>query len=94
MKTHNTSSRNRPAGLLLTPKAFNNKAQGRREGGAPWVRNERIASNPTGVEHASSDMNPRHAGHCPREMAIHVVEPRGGALALFGVGPRGTYPHF
>ena len=44
----NTSSPNCPAGLLLTPKALYNKAQGLRGRGAPWVRNERNASNPNG----------------------------------------------
>ncbi len=34
----NTSGSNRLAGPLLTPKALDNKAQGRRGRGAPWVR--------------------------------------------------------
>ena len=83
----NTSSRNRPGAPLITPKALYNKAQGRRARGAPWVRNERNAPNPNGVEHASNGMNPRHAGHCPRDMAIHVVGPRWGPAHLLALDP-------
>ena len=54
----NTSNRNHPAGTLLTPKAFDNKAQGRRARGAPWVRNERDATNPNGP----TGLNMRPAG--------------------------------
>ncbi len=78
------SSRNRLPGLLLTLKALYNKAQGR---GAPWVRNERNATNLNGVEHASNGMNPRHAGHSPRDMAIHVVGPRWGQAHRLAVDP-------
>ena len=74
-------------GLMLTPKAFDNKAQGRRGRGAPWVRNESYAANPNGVEHASSGMNPRHAGHGPRDLAIHVVGPRWGPGHLLALAP-------
>ena len=83
----NTSNGNRPAGALLTPKAFDNKAQGRSARGAPWVRNERAATNPTGVVHASSGMNPRHAAHCPRDMAIQIVGPRWGPAHLLAMDP-------
>jgi hypothetical protein len=82
-----TSSRNRPTGPLLTPKAFDNKAQGRRGRGAPWVRHERKAPNPNGVEHASSGMNPRHAGHCLRDMAIQIVGPCWGPAHRLAFDP-------
>ena len=42
---------------------------------------------PNGVEHASYGMNPRHAGHCPRDMAIHVVGPRWGPAQRMALDP-------
>ena len=73
--------------MFITVKRFNNRAQGRRARGAPWVRNERNAPNPNGVEHASSGMNPRRAGHCPRDMAIHVVGRCWGPAHLLALDP-------
>ena len=46
-----TSSSNPTVGPWLTPKAFDNKAQGRRGRGAPWVRHERNARMVQKVEH-------------------------------------------
>ena len=46
--------------MLITVKRLNNKAQGRREDGAPWVQRQKVQGTPTG----SSNMN----GHIPRKM--------------------------
>ncbi len=48
---------------------------------------ERNAPNSNGVEHASNGMNPRHMRQYPREMAIHVVEPRWGPAHLLALDP-------
>ena len=38
------------APVSITVKRFNNKAQGRREGGAPWVQREEVRGTPTGSD--------------------------------------------
>ena len=54
---------------LFTVKRFNNKAQGRRKGGAPWVQRQEVQGTPRG----SDNMD----GHIPRTMSgmsgVHPV---------------------
>ncbi len=38
------------APVFITVKRFNNKAQGRREGGAPWVQRQEVRGTPTGSD--------------------------------------------
>ena len=36
--------------MFLAVKRFDNKAQGRREGGAPWVQRQKVRGTPTGSD--------------------------------------------
>ncbi len=36
--------------VFITVKRFDNKAQGRREGGAPWVQRQKVRGTPTGSD--------------------------------------------
>ncbi len=36
--------------VFITVKRFDNKAQGRREGGAPWVQRQKVRRTPTGSD--------------------------------------------
>ncbi len=38
------------APVFITVKRFDNKAQGRREGGAPWVQRQQVRGTPTGSD--------------------------------------------
>ena len=56
--------------MIITVKRFDNKAQGRREGGAPWVQRQKVRGTPPG----SDNMD----GHITRTMSrMSGVHPAG-----------------
>jgi hypothetical protein len=65
--------------VIITVKRFNNRAQGRREGGAPWDQRQEVCGTPTG----SDNMD----GHIPRTMSrMSGVHPAGRMFNPVGVG--------
>ena len=67
------------APVFITVKRFDKKAQGRREGGAPWVQSQKVRGTPTG----SDNMD----GHIPRTMSrMSGVHPACRMFNPVGVG--------
>ncbi len=69
------------APVFITVKRFNNKAQGRREGGAPWVQRHALRRTPTG----SDNMD----GHIPQTMSrmsgVHPVRRMFNPVGVGGI---------
>ena len=67
--------------MFITVKRFNNRAQGRREGGAPWVQRQEVRGTPTG----SDNMD----GHIPRTMSrmsgVHPVRRMFNSVGVGGI---------
>ena len=67
------------APVFITVKRFNNRAQGRREGGAPWVQRQKVRGTPTGSDNLD--------GHIPRTMSrMSKVHPVRRMFNPVGVG--------
>ena len=67
------------APVFITVKRFNNKAQGRRIGGAPWGQRQKVRGTPTGSDNLD--------GHIPRTMSrILGIHPAGRMFNPVGVG--------
>ncbi len=60
------------ASVFITVKRFDNKAQGRREGGAPWVQRQKVRGTPTGSDnmdgHILQTMSRMSRAHPVRRM--------------------------
>ncbi len=66
------------APVFINVKRFNNRAQGRRKGGAPWVKRQEVRWTPTG----SDSMD----GHIARTMSRMLgIHPAGRMFNPFGV---------
>ena len=75
------------APVLITVKRLNNKAQGRRQGGAPWVQRQKVQGTPTGSDNTD--------GHIPRTMSrisrphpvLRMFNPNGIGVITFVANP-------
>ena len=67
------------APVFITVKRLDNKAQGRRKGGAPWGQRQKVRGTPTGSD--------KLGGHIPRTMSrMSGVHPAGLMFNPVGVG--------
>ena len=81
--------------MLITVKRFDNKAQGRREGGAPWVHSQSVRGTPTGSDNRDGHVpRPMSRGPCPACRGKHPgqrgppsVQPRWGWGDAFVADP-------
>ena len=81
--------------MPTTVKRFDNKAQGRREGGAPWVQSQSVRGTPTGSDNRDGHVpRPMSRGPCPACRGKHPgqrgppsVQPRWGWGDAFVADP-------